>query len=199
MKTVTIGIAVGALLGVLLCNPGHAQTVAFPKLANSYTTWMARAMDQCNPAMVSVAGAGLPSGGCVQSNTATDDVMTMNFARLIVSARTGRVLVFGRGLPYGSRTRVRLTLRVTKPGVTTKHNGLIRVTFEDTTVDCPNATTTPFGYTGRPNGVLLGSSNLADCLGSSDSGLARGNIEILSSELVNVDTGKTYARPGIFR
>ena len=56
-----------------------------------------------------------------------------------------------------------------------------------------------FGFVVRPNGVLLGKTALADCLGSS-ANLAFGNVEILDSALVNVDNGsKVFARPGILR
>ena len=191
---------VGAVASVaLLGGRGFAAPppIPFPTSARGYAAWMARAFDECNPATVSVVGANLPAAGCVAAST--DNSMTMTFARLIVSARTGSVLVYGRGMPSGARVRVNLTLRTTRHNLLTKHpSGVNSVTFQDTVASCPNPSTSPFGYTVRPNGALLGVSKLNSCLGP-NSGLAMGNVEIIDAALVNIDSGKTFAHPGLVR
>lgn len=165
--------------------------------------WMARAVDECNPATISVTSPNVPGGGCLQANTVTDSGITMSFARVIVNARSGRILVFGRGLPFGARVTLQLTLRVTRGGINVKHlpgpGSNKRVTFEDQVVTCPNLSSSPFGFPVRPSGALLGTADLASCLGVANSGLSAGNIEVLGAELVNLDTGKVFARPGIER
>jgi hypothetical protein len=202
MKTRAIAsTATGVLVALALCTQAMAQAT-FPTTARTYIAWMARAYDECNPATLSVVGAGLPAGGCLAANgSTTDNALTMNYVRLIVKARSGRLIVFGRGFPFGARVQVQLTLRVTKAGITTKHppGSNKRVTFEDTVVTCPNPGTQPFGFPTRANGGLLGIASLSDCLGTSVSNLARGNIEILDSALINGDTGNVIAHPGILR
>ncbi len=200
MKTGKIGLVVVVLCGVFFGTAGFAQ-VQFPTIARRYSAWMVRAMDECNPATLSVTSPGVPTGGCFQTNVVTDDVITMHFARLIVTARSRRAVVFGRGLQFGKRVRVQLTLRTTHKGLSVKHPpGTNKtVTFQDTTLLCPNPTTNPFGFTVLQNGALLGIANLQNCLGTSLSGLATGNIEITDAALINVDNGKVFARPGILR
>jgi hypothetical protein len=197
MKTGRIAAAIGIFVGgALAVQPVLAQTAPFPTAARNYTAWMARAMDQCSPTTVSVVSTpGLPTTGCYQANSTTDSVITMKYARLTVSSKTGKLALFGSGFPFGARVTTQLTLRVTKRTQATKHPpGPKTVTFEDVTVQCPN---TPFWFVARPNGSVLGSVRLSDCL--TTPGLATGNIEILDSALINVDTGKVFARPGILR
>jgi len=190
-----IGVVVG---GALALHPALAQTVPFPTIARSYLTWMARAMDECNPATTTVLGnPNVPSSGCLQANSTTDDIMKMNFARLAINARTGRLVVFGRGFEFGSRVIVELKLRVTKQGQDTPSSppGGVPITFEDFTVMCPGAS--PW-FPVNNNGVLLGRAYLSDCIPYP--GLDRGNIEVLDSALLNPDNGnKVFARPGIRR
>jgi hypothetical protein len=176
--------------------------VLFPRIARRYTTWFARAMDECvPPGTVSVFVPGLPPGGCVQANTVTQDgSLPMKFAKLTVDQR-GRVALFGVGFVFGTRMRVELVLRVTKSNVSVKHlpgPGTKNVTFQDLTILCGNTT---FGFVTRPNGAVAGQTTLASCLGPANSGLAGPfvNIEILDASLINVDTGKVFARPGIVR
>ncbi len=161
---------------------------------------MARAMDQCNPATVSVATTGVPFSGCPQANSTTDSVITMKTARLTFAQTTGKLTLYGTGFQFGSRVTTQLTLRITKPGQTTLHPHQVNksVTFQDVTLLCPNV---PFGFVARPNGSIAGSAKLSDCLTQNGdaTGLSNGNIEILDSALINIDTMKVFARPGILR
>ena len=198
-----------------LVHAAAAQNPDIPKLANSYHVFLARAYDQCQFAedgpgpSVSVLDvnnnhqpfAGLPATGCLAQNNDTDSQLPMKVARLLVNKR-GRIAVFGTGFPFGARIKVELTLRVTRAvdGVLHPKLGTSEVTFEDTTIQCPN---TFFGFPVRGSGSLAGTTTLAACLGS-NSGLAggagaRANIEILDAALINVDTGKPLAHPGILR
>jgi hypothetical protein len=201
MKTGRIAAAIGLFVGgALAVQPVLAQTVPFPTAARKYSAWMVRAMDECNPSTVSVAPvAGLPTTGCLQTNSMTDSAIGMKTARLTVNSITGKLTLLGTGFQFGSRVTTQLTLRVTKPGQSTKHPPVARtVTYQDVTVMCPNM---PFWFVARPSGVLAGSAKLSDCLAANDfaTGLSSGNIEILDSALINIDTGKIFARPGILR
>jgi hypothetical protein len=172
--------------------------VQFPTVSRNYVAWMARAMDQCIPSGLTVIPSGVPATGCIATNVNTDNLMTMQFAKLVVNARTGKLRVYGKGLIPGSRVKVQLTLRVTKNGVSAKHppGTSQRVTFEDIVLLCAH---TPFGFVVSDRGILAGQADLATCL-SPDPALATGNIEIFNSGLVNADNGnKLFARAGILR
>lgn len=184
-----------ASLGV----PGPAAFGAsFPTLARGVSVWMARAMDQCDPATLSVFGSGLPSGGCLQANTVTNSTLTMNFAKVRITQR-GRISLYGTGFTLGDVLRVRLTLRVTKAGQIVKHlpgPGTNKsVTFVDQVVDCPQD---PDAFTVRPNGAVAQSTDLGACL-APNGALANGNIEILNVELVEATSGATVGQTGMVR
>jgi hypothetical protein len=190
------GAAVGVVSLVAVTHSATAQVAPFPKMAQGINTWMVRAMDNCNPAGVSVVTPGSPSSGCYQANGITDNTLGMKFAKLRVTNR-GRIALFARGFTLGDVLRVRLTLRVTKVNISKLHPpGADRVTFADTTVDCPQS---PVAFSARPNGAITGYTTLDACLGP-NSGLAKGNIEILDVSLVNaLPGGKVVAVPGILR
>ena len=199
-----IGIAVAGVIGLLGAVQPAGATVPFPTKASTYSTWLARAMDECNSATVSVLTAGLPTSGCLQANSVTDDNVspgaTMKFARLIVSRTVnhkGRVRLFGRGFYAGQRMKVQLTLRVTKTGVSTP-GGAKSITFQDITVACGNSPVTGC-FTANLSGNVAGSMSLLDCMteNTEPTGLASGNVQILDSALLNCDTGKVLATPGI--
>lgn len=181
-----------------------AQTLPlFAKKAPLYDTWMARAFDSCTPTTLTVLTGGLPSGGgCLAANSTTDSGLPMKFARLRVS-KSGKIRLYARGLTFGESVRVRLNLRVTRKGVSTKHPPKTgaTVTFADFSVDCPAS---PNAFVVRPNGAIIGATDLAACL-APNSGLAGGatpnlaNIEVLGASLVNVANGKELARSGIVR
>ena len=192
------GVTIAVMSLSLMASSASGQQASFPRVARGLTTWMARAMDQCNPATLSVVTPNLPSGGCLQTNSVTDGTLGMKFAKLRLNQR-GRIGLFGTGFTLGDALRVRLTLRVTRGGMNVKHlpgpGTNKRVTFVDTTIDCPKA---PDAFSARPNGAVAGSTDLAACL-TPTTGLASGNIEILDASLVNVATGKIVAVPGILR
>ena len=193
------------LVGALLWAAGaSAQTLPdYAKKAPLYDTWMARAFDSCTPSTLTVLTSGLPAnGGCLAANSVTDNALSMNFARLRVS-KSGKIRLYARGLPFGESVRVRLNLRVTRKGVSTKHPPKTgaTVTFADLSVDCPAS---PNAFKVRPNGAIIAKTDLAACL-APNSGLAGGttpnlaNVEVLGASLVNVANGKELARSGIVR
>jgi hypothetical protein len=190
---------VATVTGLSLCMATHtagAQQVSFPRLARSFSAWMARAMDQCAAPTLSVvnpAGAGV---ACPQTNSVTDNTLSMRFAKMRVTAR-GRVGLFGTGFTLGDALRLRLTLRVTQIAGQVKHppGSNKRVTFPDQTIDCPKS---PDAFLARPNGAVVGRTDLGACLAPFGN-LQHGNIEILDAELINVNNGKTVAIPGILR
>src|SRR6185436_20146435 len=98
MKKQQIQLAVAAFsvmsLG-LLTPTAHAQA-PFPTKARSVSFWMARAMDQCAAATLSVVGANSPGGGCPQTNSTTDNTLTMKFARVRIGTK-GRIALFAGG------------------------------------------------------------------------------------------------------
>lgn len=197
--------AAGLLAGI---QSAQAADVRFPTKAQTYTTWMVRAFNQCTPSGLTVTSAGFPTAGCVA--TASDLLppgnplgATMNFAKLVVrkfGASEGRVRVYGRGFQAGQRIKVRLTLRTTRSGVFTKHPPSVNntVTFADQAVDCDNAS--PNCFVANAGGVLAGSQALSACLtaNSLSNKLAGENVQIVNAELVNCDTGNVVAVPGIF-
>jgi hypothetical protein len=132
----------------------------------------------------------------------TEASLPMNFARLRVS-KTGKIRLYARGLTFGESVRVRLNLRVTRKNVATKHppKTAATVTFADVVVDCPKS---PDAFVVRPNGAVLGKTDLAACL-APNTGLAGGaspnlaNIEVLGASLVNVSSNKELARSGVVR
>jgi hypothetical protein len=189
------GAAIG-LASLLVVTPRATAQVSFPKIARGINTWMSRAYDVCSPTTVSVTSPNVPSTGCSAANGGTTDAnLTMKSAKLRVTNQ-GRIALFGTGFTLGDELRVRLTLRVTKPGVNKKHPPApATVTFADTTVDCPAS---PDAFNARPNGAVIGTTTLSACL-SPNTGLANGNIEIIDVSLVNALTGKIVAVPGVLR
>jgi hypothetical protein len=184
----------------LLATPAGAQTVPFPKLARYYITWMARAMDQCTAPTLSVVNPPGEPPACPQVNSTTDNILTLGFARLAVTAR-GRIGLFATGLPFTARVRIQLTLRVTRTVTTVKHppGSNKRVTFQDVIVQCPPPATSPFGLVANGRGAIAARMTLESCL-SPNTTLATGNIEILDSALLDIDNGnKVFAVPGILR
>ena len=201
-----IGVTVAGLIGLLVAVQPAGAVVSLPSKALNYTTWLVRAMDPCSPTTVSVAIMNSPAAGCIQSNNVTDNSVspgaTMKWARLAVrksSNHLGRIGIFGAGFYGGQRMQVQLMLRVTKPGQNTKHPPAVNtVTYQDVVVQCGNGPITGC-FTANLNGVVAGSMTLKDCLtqNSEPTGLATGNIQILDSALVNCDTHKIIATPGI--
>src|SRR5512140_3218989 len=65
-KTYTLGALIVAALIATYAPQANAATAAFPRLARTYQTWFARAMEPCTLSanVVSVVGANLPSFGC---------------------------------------------------------------------------------------------------------------------------------------
>lgn len=188
----------GAAAATLTGARTDAQPVAMPKVARSFSAWLVRAYDACTPGALTVTTTGLPSQGCLSTATTTDDQMTMDFGKIVISKLSGKIAVLGRGLTPGGRVKVQLTVRTTRDGISTKHPpGTKRVTFQDTTVVCGPP---PFGFIAVwPSGALGGKINLTDCL-QPYPGLASGNIEIVDAALVNADNGnKVFARPGVMR
>ncbi len=203
-KRIRAVVAAGivAALGMIVVPSANAQ-VAFPKRAKQVKFWLARAMDPCTPGSLSVLGAGVPGTGCFQTNTVTDGTTTMRYGKIVIG-KNGRIALSGAGFTFGDVFRVRLQLRITKQGLTTKNptGSNKNVTFADQAVDCPPS---PSAFTVRPNGSIATHTDLATCL-APYSGLAGGataaqpnNIEIVDASLVSVLTGKIIARPGILR
>src|SRR5947207_6707365 len=89
------GTTFAAILAALalLVAPASAQNVPFPRLARYYVTWMARAMDQCTAPSLSVVNPPGEPPACPQTNSTTDNTLTMGFARLAVTSR-GRIGLF---------------------------------------------------------------------------------------------------------
>ena len=208
MRKFFAGVSVG-LFSVAIC--GVASAGVFPTKARLYSTAMVRAYNQCTPGGLSVTTPGNTTPGCLA--TISDPLppgaplgATMNFANLKVkrfpggSGGQGRIALIGRGFQPGQRVKVRLTLRTTRPGISTKHPPLTNqyVTFSDTTIDC--GTGGPGNcFVARPNGALAVHQALDACLtqNAQSANLAKGNVEIVDSSLVNCDTGGTVAVPGV--
>ncbi len=195
-------------LAFLVADAG--AVVSLPRMAQSFSTYFARAYDPCvlpvddgpGPVVTVVSPTNVPGIGCLSSNSATDSVLSMSYAKLLVNNR-GRIGLFGAGFPFGARVKVQLSLRVTRKVGSVKHplasNQM--VTFQDVTILCP---TSAFGFPVRPSGGVVGVTTLAACLGTSNAGLAGvagapANIEVLGAQLINLDNSLPLANPGIVR
>ncbi len=190
--------AVTALMAMATLVSTAGALAEFPRMASSYRVWLVRAMDECTAAnTVNVRGPfpNLPAAGCLQANTDTDNAVTMDFARLLIT-HTGKIAIFGGGFPVGARLELALTLRVTRRVAEVQHppGSNRRVTFEDVTIHCGNAVS---AFSPGRAGRLAAVTSLSACLGSSLSGLAVGNIEVANASLVNLDTGKVFATAGV--
>lgn len=193
---------VGGLASLSLSDVGVAQALpSYPKKAPAFDTWMGRAYDSCTPSGLTVVSpTNVPNTGCLSVNTVTDNALPLNFARLRV-AKSGKIRLYARGLTFGDSVRVRLNMRVTRQGVSTKNptKSNATVTFADVTVDCPAA---PNAFVVRPNGSIVGVTDLNACLTpypNLGGGTGKNNIEVLGASLVNVANGKELARSGVLR
>ncbi|GBD25147.1 hypothetical protein HRbin30_00462 [bacterium HR30] len=190
-----------SFVGVLASTVGAQTLPSYPKKAPAFDTWMARAYDSCTPSGLTVVSpTNVPNTGCLSSNSVTDSVLPYNFARLRV-AKSGKIRLYARGLTFGESVRVRLNLRVTRQGVSTKNptKSSTTVTFADVTVDCPAS---PNAFVVRPNGAIVGATDLNSCLQpypNLGGGAGTNNIEVLGASLINVATGKEFARAGVLR
>jgi hypothetical protein len=196
LRVAGIAMATGLLSLVVATHTAVAQQANFPRLARGFSSWLARAMDQCAAPTLSVVNPSGAGVACPQANSVTDSTLSMRFAKMRVTAR-GRVGLFATGFTLGDALRIRLTLRVTQIAGQVKHppGSNKRVTFPDLTIDCPKA---PDAFLARPNGAVVGRTDFGACLAPS-SNLQNGNIEILDAELINVNNGKTVAIPGVLR
>src|SRR5262249_50755483 len=114
------GAAVGVASLIATTHSAVAQQAPFVKSARAVTTWVARAMEECNPTTITVSTVGSPTSGCLQANGAlTDDTLTMKYAKVNITSSIGKIRLTGNGFAFGDTLRVRLKLRVTKTGVHT--------------------------------------------------------------------------------
>lgn len=217
--------AVGVVSLLAAIDTAWAFHAPFPTKARRYKAFMVRAMDECDPATISVFtnpgpprtnNGTFPSGGCFQENIVTDEIPptdpggeTMKFAKVTVvkyKAPQGKVKLIGSGMVPNTGVRVLLTLRTTRisPIAAThtpagaKKNA--SVTYEDVTIQCGDDTMdTPKCWLVKPNGKLAKSMTLQKCLQNNGAsiGFSGGNVEIVESGVVNCTTGKVFGRPGI--
>ncbi|GIW45845.1 MAG: hypothetical protein KatS3mg077_3127 [Candidatus Binatia bacterium] len=196
-----VSVAVATFVGAWAVAASGQTLPNYPSKAPAFNAWMARAFDSCTPSGLTVVSpTNVPNTGCLSTNSVTDSVLPFNFARLRV-AKSGKIRLFARGLTFGESVRVRLALRVTRKGVNTKNptKSNATVTFADVTVDCPAA---PNAFVVRPNGAIVGATDLNACLAPNSNlggGTGTNNIEVLGASLVNVATGKEFARAGVLR
>ncbi len=197
-----VGAMAVSLLGavVLQSQAAQAQLAPYPSKARSYKVYMARAMDECIGPFVTVVNPGAV-GACAQANTVTDSSITGAIKALlnITSGNSGvKMSLVGSGFtPPAQRVAVRLTLRTTN----TLGSPSGSKTYEDVTVDCGSVAGGTCGhyFPSDPSGRINGRTTLADCAAGNtlSSDLAAGNIEFLDTALINCDSGKVIARPGL--
>ncbi len=177
-----------------------------------YRTWLARAMDECTADTVTVTdpSTGLFLGACPQTNSMTDDSSAKMKYALLTVTRYGhplnaKVKILGGGFDPLKKVKVQLTLRVTRnfshvsplvPGTPVPGYS---VTFADVTIQCGNVSGGCFVARSTSAGTLAGSQALKDCLAQNgeSTALDSGNIEVLDAALIDCDSGKVMAVPGI--
>ncbi len=211
MRKLMATVAFGGL-AVIMASTAFAADSRFPTKARTYRTFFVRAFDQCTPAGLSVVSPGLGGAfGCFAATTTTDTPppgdplgASMSFSRILIkrypaAGGQGRLSFFGKGFQAGQRVKVGLTLRTTRSGLSTKNpiGSNKTVTFADVSVTCGTPNSGCFVANSR--GAIAGNQLLTACLtqNGQPTGLAAENVEILSASLINCDTNKTIAIPGI--
>ncbi len=197
-----VGMLVAAmLLSIASYTPMAQGQAAFPVKAGKYSVWFARAMDDCVPAnAITVVNPGAINA-CAQANSTTDSSIKMSFARLQVKpgAKGVSLKLSGSGFqPAAARIGLQMTLRTTNTAGSPSGSK----TYEDETVICGGVTGGTCGhyFAVASNGTIsLGKQQLADCLTKNgfNATLATGNIQIQDVALIDCDTGKVVATPGI--
>jgi len=188
-----VTVAGATLLGLTVSvQVGFAQ-VSLPdaRRTKNIDSSAVRAYDQCTAPTLVVTDLGMPPAACPVSNVVTDDTLSMIKCKIWVK-KNGKLRLLGRGFTVGDALRLRLTLRVTQPNVTT-NMGIQAVTFSDVTVDCPKD---PDAWIVKLNGSVSEFIEVGACL-APDSGLQLGNIEVLDAQVLNVLNGKVVAAPGV--
>jgi hypothetical protein len=198
-------LGVALLVSALLQSQAAQGQAPYPHAARRYVVNFARAMDQCIPANeVGVENPG-NIGICLQTNNTTDSLMAMRWAKLTVlrGTRGVNLQLSSLGLlPPDQAVSIRFTLR------TSNTSGIPAgsKTYQDTTVTCgpitggscgPYYLTDSFGRVSR----ILGRYLLSDCLAANNlpATLASGNIEFIDVRVINCDTGRAVAVPGVLQ
>ncbi len=179
----------------------QAQVPYASRSAKRYVTTLARAMDECVPAnQVTVVNPGAV-GACPQTNSATDSLTGLLWGFLEISreGRATRIRLASRGFtPPKQAISVQLTLRTTNTaGAPTGSK-----TYQDTTIACgPFTQGSVCGHYFLTSGFggIIGSQTVEECLAANNlpAALASGNIEIRDVAVINCDTGKPIALPGV--
>lgn len=194
-------LMVAMILSIVSYTPLAQGQVAYPVKAGKYSVWFARAMDDCVPAnTITVVNPGAINA-CAQANSTTDSSIKMSFARLQVKpAKKGAsVKLTGSGFqPAAARIGLQMTLRTTNTAGSPSGSK----TYEDETVICGGVTGGTCGhyFAVASNGTIAaGKQQLADCVTKNgfNATLATGNIQIVDVALIDCDTGKVIATPGI--
>lgn len=199
-------VTIGALCTVGFQAQRADAALDYPDKAKTYSTRFVRAMDPCTSAPgITIVNPGNIKA-CAQANSTTDSAVTgMREAKLsVVSSRTGSTMKLRLRVialePAATSVGLRLTLR------TSNTLGLpvntVR-TYEDQTVICGEV---PGGLCGNAtapsaSGKVSLRQDLSECL--ADNGLSnlvgRGNVEIVDAALINCNTGKVFAVPGVLQ
>ena len=197
-----VGMAAAALLALVVAQ-AQAQITGVPVKAKTYSVNFARAFDACTGSFVTVVSPG-SVGACTPANSITDStVAAINTASLKigVNAKNGPKLgLKAKGIaPTTTKIGLRLTLRTSNAqGSPTGSK-----TYQDETVICGDMAGGTCGrfFVVEANGKVSGKETLKDCLDKNNlpETLASGNIELLDAALLNCDTGKVIAVPGLLQ
>jgi len=204
MRNVKVfGMAAAALL-VSVALHSQAARAQTSVVAPSYKTSFVRAMDECFAMnAITVVNPGSVDA-CHEMHVTTDTPTGWTKAKLSVRA-SGRVggtptlRLQGSGFKNGAPTKVGLQLTVRTTNSVGAPTG--SKTYQDETIICGNIAGTGCGhyFTPRSSGSLSASQSLSDCLTGDvlTTTLSTGNIEVLDAALINCDTGKVFAIPGV--
>lgn len=195
-KAVLTGIA-GVAAGMLVVSSAMAAEPFDSKLqAAVYNTKLVQAQDECASPTTMIGGVD----ACAPANVDTASGETFSVGKLLVksTAGTSQVLAILKSSSNGENKKnlngkhlaVRLTLRVTKRTTTTAPTD--PVTWVDQTLTCATVTV-------GSNGNMLFKNQLAGSGCNLDLDLASNDYEkeIVSASIIDVDSGKAIAVPGV--
>lgn len=196
-KAVLTGIA-GVAAGMLVASSAMAAEPFDSKLqAAVYNTKLVQAQDECASPTTNIGGVD----ACAPANVATASGETFSVGKLLVksAAGTSQVLAILKSSSNGENKKnlngknlaVRLTLRVTKRSSTTSPTD--PVTWVDQTLTCAPVAV-------GSNGNMLYKNQLTGPSGCNlDLDLASNGYEkeIVSASIIDADSGKAIAVPGV--
>ena len=194
--------------------PTPTPKVPIPsKGAALYKANMVAAMEPCDPLTGVTLHIKGPAGGkqaLAGCDTVASDTLRFAKAQLTLKKHHGKLMLNAQGLPVGKQVQIGLTLNSSREKANFWEGNELDVTYLPLELTCPGAA--PFKA--DPKGKIVQSIYLNNCTpllsplavdpitgggGGAEEKTLDLNIEVLDAVLIDVDTGKVFARAGIAR